>query len=552
MFQVNPILATDFYKVGHFAQYPQGTEMIYSNFTPRSNRLAPSYNGKKLDKIVVAGVQGFIKSFLIDAFNDHFFSKNKQDVLAEYSRRCDSSLGPGAVTVDHIAALHDLGYLPIHIKVLPEGSVVDMKIPVLTIRNTVKGFGWLTNYLESVISNSLWKSMTVASIAFEYRKLLTQYAVKTGSPLDFVLWQGHDFSMRGMAGLEDSASSSATHLFSFLGTDTIPAIEYLEHYYNAKNDFVGGSVPATEHSVMCAGGMVDEEETYRRLIEDIYPSGIVSIVSDTWDYWNVLTNTTVKLKDKILARQLNALGLAKVVFRPDSGDPVDIVCGIDYYEACEDDSMRDLYDNVPKSNVIKDYNTGKYLEVDFDTYYDYDGYYEVQGYEVIREVPEHEIKGSVEVLWDIFGGTITSTGHKLLNERVGLIYGDSITLERAYQILDKLEKKGYASGNVVFGIGSFTYQYMTRDTFGFAMKATYAKVNGVGRELYKDPKTDNGTKKSAKGLLTVQKIAGRYALADQVSEVMETLGELRTVFCDGHLLVDEDLATIRARLASYL
>lgn len=100
----------------------------------------------------------------------------------------------------------------------------------------------------------------------------------------------------------------------------------------------------------------------------------------------------------------------------------------------------------------------------------------------------------MECLWQIFGGTTTDKGFKVLNERVGLIYGDSITLERASNILQQLEAKGFASNNVVFGIGSYTYNYLTRDTFGFAVKATWGQVNGQARELFKDPITDSGVK----------------------------------------------------------
>lgn len=547
-FEVNPILACDWYKVGHKFQYPAGTEVIYSNLTARSNRLAPSYNGKQISKIVFAGLQGFIKWFLIDSFNRNFFGKDKDEIIAEYTRRVTSSLALDSFDCSHIGALHDLGYLPIEIKALPEGSVVDMKIPFITIKNTLPEFFWLVNYIETALSAETWKAITTATIAFEYRKLLQEYAVKTGSPLDFVLWQGHDFSMRGVGGIHDAAANGSGHLFSFLGTDTIPAIQYLEDFYGARNSFVGGSVPASEHSVMCAGGSDDEEATIRRLIQDVHPSGVVSVVSDTWDYWHTITVHAANLKEVILNRKPNMLGLAKTVFRPDSGDPVEILCGIDFYETNEDTTLQNIHDNIGDIGVIFDWEDGKYKEIEFRINYGYDGDCWIDDYDVLREIPLHEIKGSVEVLWDIFGGTVTETGHKLLDSHVGLIYGDSITLERAYQILERLHQKGFASGNVVFGIGSFTYQYNTRDTFGMAMKATYAVCDGEGRELFKDPKTDAGTKKSAKGLLAVYKTDTGYELVDQVSWEREDTGELRTVFLDGNLVVDETLDEIRTRL----
>lgn len=491
--KINPLNAIDFYKADHRRQYPVGTEYVYANFTPRSSRLAkmlPDFD----DKIVFFGLQGFIKHFLIESWNEGFFNQPKAKVVAAYKRRMDNSLGEGAVPVEHIEALHDLGYLPLKIKALEEGSRVNIKVPVLTIINTDPNFFWLTNYIETVLSAELWKSCTTSTIAYEYKRLLTQYAEKTGVPLDFVAVQGHDFSSRGMSGIYDAAQSGVGHLTSFIGTDSVASIDYAEEYYNATG-VVGVSVPATEHSVMCMGSEESEIETFRRLICELYPSGVVSIVSDTWDFWRVITEFSVELKSEILNRQPNALGLAKVVFRPDSGDPVKIICG-------DPDAERDS--------------------------------------------PAY--KGAVQCLWEIFGGTETAQGYKVLNERVGLIYGDSITLERAQNILKGLETKGFASNNLVFGIGSYTYNYLTRDTFGFAVKATWGQVNGVGRELFKDPVTDSGVKKSAKGLLRVEQTNNGFELFDQQSIEQENMGVLQTVFENGQLLRECSLDQIRARL----
>ncbi|VXA55859.1 nicotinamide phosphoribosyl transferase [Acinetobacter proteolyticus] len=491
--KINPLNAIDFYKADHRRQYPVGTEYVYANFTPRSSRLAkmlPDFD----DKIVFFGLQGFIKHFLIETWNEGFFNQAKAKVVAAYKRRMDNALGEGAVPVEHIEALHDLGYLPLKIKALPEGSRVNIKVPVLTIINTDPNFFWLTNYIETVLSAELWKSCTTASIAYEYKRLLTQYAEKTGAPLDFVAVQGHDFSSRGMSGIYDAAQSGVGHLTSFIGTDSVASIDYAEEYYNATG-IVGVSVPATEHSVMCMGSEESEIETFRRLICELYPAGVVSIVSDTWDFWRVITEFSVELKAEILKRQPNALGLAKVVFRPDSGDPVKIICGDPDAE---------------------------------------------------RESPAY--KGAVQCLWEIFGGTETAQGYKVLNERVGLIYGDSITLERAQNILKGLEAKGFASNNLVFGIGSYTYNYLTRDSFGFAVKATWGQVNGVGRELFKDPVTDSGVKKSAKGLLRVEQTENGFELFDQQSFEQEKMGALQTVFENGQLLRECSLDQIRERL----
>lgn len=481
---MNPLLLTDGYKVDHRRQYPAGTTLVYSNWTPRKSRIGG------VNEVVLFGLQYFIKKYILEDFETYFFKQPKEKVVAEYRRRINNYLGENQVGTKHIEDLHDLGYIPMVIKSLPEGSSVPVRVPMFTIYNTKPEFFWLTNYFETLLSAVIWMPCTSATIAKQYRNILDKYATETSSVPTFVDWQGHDFSMRGMAGIEAAVSSAAGHLLSFTGTDTIPAIDFLEKYYNADSDkeLIGGSVAATEHSVMCMGTTEGEFETFKRLICEVYPKGIVSIVSDTWDLWKVLTEYLPNLKTEIVNRE------GKVVVRPDSGNPADIICG-----------------NPNGRN-------------------------------------ENERKGVIELLWDTFGGTINDKGYKELIPQIGAIYGDSITIERAKDICERLKQKGFASTNVVLGIGSYTYQYNTRDTFGFAMKATYGEVDGVGREIFKDPITDDGTKKSAKGLMKVVKEDGKYKLIDKVSWEDEKQGELKEIFRDGKLLIDQSLAEIRNQI----
>jgi nicotinamide phosphoribosyltransferase len=155
--------------------------------------------------------------------------------------------------VTHFEKLHDLGYLPITVKAIEEGTIVPIKVPVLTIYNTHPDFFWVTNYLETIISNLLWKPMTSATIAHTYRKVLTKWQEKTDKERGwFIDWQGHDFSMRGMDSVDATIASGLGHLTSFSGTDSLPAIYGARKFYGEEG-FVGGSVNATEHSVMSAG-----------------------------------------------------------------------------------------------------------------------------------------------------------------------------------------------------------------------------------------------------------------------------------------------------------
>ena len=521
---MTPIVLTDYYKTEHFRMYPPNTTKIYSNLTPRKSRM------KGVDSIVVFGIQHFIKKYLLGKFKTEFFDKKWEDVEAEYKYAINTP-------TEHIKALHDLGYLPLKIKALPEGSRCPIRVACMTITNTHPDFYWLTNYLETLLSCQLWQPMTSATIAAEYHKILSKYAKETTNSTDFVQWQAHDFSMRGMSSVESAILSGMGHLTSFTGTDTIPAIYALRDSYSGTG-LIGASVPATEHSVMCMGTKDDEVGTFSRLL-DTYPTGILSVVSDTWDLWKVLTEILPALKEKILARD------GKLVIRPDSGDPVDIICG--------------------KNS---------------DTKY---GYYSSSTENLTRMgngISEPEWKGVIELLWDVFGGTTVKGAdgneYKVLDSHIGAIYGDSITLDRAEAICQRLKQKGFASTNIVFGVGSFTYQYNTRDTFGFAVKATYGEVNefvgedpqtgnpifkSIGREIFKDPITDDGTKKSAKGLLCIKEVMtadglgklhhSGYQMIDQCTPEQEEEGALLTVFLDGKLVKEYTLDEIRQRIKSY-
>lgn len=564
MSRVIPALLCDFYKLSHREQYPKGTEVVYSTWTPRSNKYHPSAK-----KVVAFGAQAFIKEYLIDYFNEHFFSAPVEDVALEYKRFVRATLGIGNPDVKHIIQLHQLGYLPLEIKAIPEGMSVPLRCPMLTIRNTDKRFFWLTNFLETLFSCEMWQASTSATIAKEYRAILDAYAKETGDE-GFVQFQGHDFSMRGMGCLGSAVKSGMGHLLSFVGTDTIPAIYGMEAFYNADvtKELVGTSIPATEHSVMCAGGDgVDEFATYKRLINDVYPSGYVSIVSDTWDLWGCIRDIITPLKDSIMARD------GKVVIRPDSGDPVEIICGvgsgIPAFDS-ESDEWNDFFYGLR-------YNEGRTIQVDgvfykidgiqdFIEEYGIDSFYNTKATEmnelisggrcgvltpVTIDTTSLSYIGLIEALWNIFGGAVNEKGYKVLDSHIGAIYGDSITLERCKEICKRLKAKGFASTNMVYGIGSFTYQYNTRDTFGFAFKSTMVRVKGKEVMIYKNPKTDDGTKKSNKGVVAVIDDGnGGFRCIDQLSFNNEQPDLMQWIFLDGKLLVDDTLTAVRSRCLS--
>lgn len=475
----NPLYAIDFYKTSHALQYPPDTEQVWSNWTARSSR-QPDVKAIKW-----FGLQRYIKRDLM-AWKYGFFEQSWRDIEAQYREFMLATMGQSDPKVDHLKSLHDLGYLPLDIYALPEGTSVPIGVPMLVVTNTHPSAYWLPNYLESSLSNALWKASTSATTAFRFRQLFLKHAREfEEKDLAFVDWQGHDFSYRGMSGLDDAELSGMGHLLSFNGSDTVPAILAAQKYYGAPLS-CGGSVPATEHSVMCAGTKEGEFETFKRLITETYKSGVVSIVSDTWDLWKVLTEYVPRLREEILARD------GKVVIRPDSGDPVKIMCG-DFDE--------------PSTSAAG--------------------------------------RGALDILAEVMGDD--GLGH--IN-KAGLIYGDGISLERADAILTGCRDMGLSPFNVVFGIGSYTYTYVTRDEYGFAMKATAVRRAGKLLDIYKKPVTAGDfNKASLKGIPAVHadNYGDLFVLDGQTPEALDHC-EFRKVYSNGRLLVEEDFESIRKRV----
>ena len=572
---INSMLLTDGYKLDHRRQYPQGTEYVYSTWIPRSFKWLNDKLGIEIDGAITFGFQHFILNHLIDGFNKNFFSRKKEDVLSEYQEFIDNFMVGNTIGVKHIEELYDLGYLPVEIKALDEGTLCPKGVPMLTIKNTNPKFFWVTNYLETLMSAGLWLASNSATIAYHFKKNLYQVfqdtiGIENAPYINFLV---HDFSMRGMSGIDASISSGLGHITCFGGSETLPAIVAAQKYYGAKKT-ICSTIPASEHSVMCAGSKDNEIDTFKRLITEVYPKGFVSIVSDTWDYWKVITEYLPQLKQTILDRGDDG----RVVIRPDSGDPIRIVCGYnpltlvnvksdkeelikklanEYIEnklwfneytdnsddpdMTEEDIIREkrIVDIIP----LDEYNKwhAVYIKTEDDKYLIYN-----QETDELKEAEEHIVKGSYEMLYDIFGGTEVN-GWKVLDGHIGLIYGDSITLQVQEEIYYRLKMKGFAPTNLVLGVGSYTYQNNTRDQLGFAMKATWVQINGVGQEIFKDPKTDSGIKKSLKGLCkVVNDENGNILVKDEQFD--DNGGLLKTIFIDGELKVRTTMEEIQGRI----
>ena len=558
----SPLAYADFYKPSHISMYDRRSEIVQDNMTPRNAKHFIHFADND-QRVMMAGLQGFIKWFLIDLFNENFFKMKKKAAIAQYKEICDLSIGPDMVETWGFEKLHDLGYLPLEIRSIPEGTLSPVQVPLFTIQNTHPDFYWLPNFLESVISAETWKTITTATTFWQYRKLSEAYAAETCDNNLHVPFQNHCFAYRGESGTHDAAQSEFGQLINSMGTDTIPAILYANRYYNMKGKFVAGSIPASEHSVATTNigfivgrlksehpdlsldelRFLAEVEFLKRYITEIFPKGFVSYVADSYDFWAIITRAALILKEEIMARD------GRVVFRPDSGIPEHIIAGY-YILPGEYKTCSDAFDELERfegpytPEVVNVQGTWFTIE-----------YNEFSDTTITRsELTDHEVKGAIQCLWEIFGGEINSKGYKVLDSHVGLIYGDSITVARAKDIFERLKDKGFASSNIVYGVGSFTTQYTTRDSLGMAVKATGAVIDGQQIMVVKEPKTDLG-KKSAKGFLkVVRNMFGQLELIDncQLEDVQSDGNELRRVFYNGKLIVDEDLTTIRERAAAQL
>jgi nicotinamide phosphoribosyltransferase len=477
-----------------------GTTRLYGTWIPRSIKHAP----KGVTRIVSFGQQLAVK-WLHDEFEENFFKLPLEEAM-EFGNDMAMYLGL-EYDASHFEELHKLGYLPIKVKSLPEGIETLPNVPHMTFINTVDGFAWLTLYLETIISSLAWKPSTSATIALQYKRNLIEWVRKTDPKnIWLVPFLAHDFSARGLSPW-DMLSSGLGHATSFRGSDTIVCIPAARYFYNEpKNEVIINSVNASEHSVSTTKIFtVGEQQMIADWLRE-FDKGILSIVSDTFDLWTLITKYLPANKEAIMARD------GKLVIRPDSGDPVDIICG---------EAFTKMGQYVGKG-------TSNYIES-------------------VDNTPQ--AKGVIELLWDIFGGTINEEGYKVLDPHIGAIYGDSITLDRQIQIYERLAAKGFATTNIVLGIGSYTYQMNTRDTFGFAAKGSWFEVeeNGtkVGYDIYKDPITDDGTKKSLKGLICVTE---DQEVLTQCTPEQEEGGILQTIYEDGKFYNQTTLTEVRSKL----
>lgn len=295
------IMNTDSYKVSMFKQYPQGTTGVYSYIESR---------GGRYDRTVFFGLQAFIKEYLLEPITQADIDV-ADEILTAHGEPFNRA------GWQYILDKH-MGYLPVVIRAVPEGTVVPVKNVLATIENTDPNCFWLTTWLETALLRAIWYPTTVATQSWKIKQVILNYLEKTGDPtlIDFKL---HDFGARGVSSLESAAIGGAAHLVNFMGSDTVSGVLYAREYYDA--GIAGFSIPAAEHSTITSWGRDGEVNAYRNMLNQFAkPGAIVAIVSDSYDIYNAVD----KLWGEELRQQVIDSG-ATVVIRPDSGDP-EVVC----------------------------------------------------------------------------------------------------------------------------------------------------------------------------------------------------------------------------------
>ena len=515
--KMNPFLLTDFYKLTHLLQYRPELRELVSYLTPRGSRL------KGVNKVVFFGLSSYVHSYIVENFRENFFTRNFEYCKCEIREVLELGLGYTDEmidkTIEHFKALHDLGYLPVEINAVPEGTLVPMGVPCLEIKSTNPDFFWVGQALEASLSAAIWHPMVSATIAREYRKIARgafSATVENGIDERTAMC---DFSMRGQESNESAVNASVAWLTSMWNSSTVAARKHIKDVYGIakspvnpvtkehrpqftwgvrdkmKNTIVRG-LTSTEHSVMTSHACLDggdEIPTFKYLF-DLYKNVSFAAVCDSYDFWNVLTN----ILPNNFRQEIDERGKRGVFIgvRHDSAEPVDALCGTVHQinnngilkMGQVPSYMVDGYEQLYTINItleemerLKKLNAIEKISINNDEFDDevfeictFSGAFNRHVTDDGREVAwatvkrlyhsrTWEEKGMVETMYEIFVGTVNSKGYKVLNPGIKAVYGDSITITRAKKIYERLAAKGFAANNVSLGVGSFSFQALENE-----------------------------------------------------------------------------------------
>ena len=295
--------AIDSYKGGHYLMYPNDVEKLYAYMESRKN-----------GPIVVFGLQYFLKEL------EKPIEKDSVKEVFEIAK-----IHGIPYPYEELMKLADLGYLPIEIKAVPEGSIMPNRVPLLTVENTEKEFFWLPTFIETFLLKA-WYTFSITTEVYKFREVLEEYGKNTDEDISFVDFQLHNFGDRGSVGIEGAILGGMAHLTCFKGTDNFFSLKKVSEIYGDSYEEIGFSVPATEHSVALAWGNEKELEYVKHVLEVNKDYPIVSIVMDTYNIYKLVDMVT---KDEEIRRMLEENG-QKLVIRPDSGDHEEVLSKILY------------------------------------------------------------------------------------------------------------------------------------------------------------------------------------------------------------------------------
>ena len=486
MIDENAIMLCDTYKTVHNKMYPANLKKLYSYWVPRKSML------KTHDKMVFFGMQAFIQEFLCDYFNKNFFDVEINKMLDEYEKYMNVQLAKGVYSLEPVIRLHRLGYLPLHIRAIPEGTEVSMGVPCIEITNTDEEFAWVVQWIECILQSELWKTCNHATIAKMYLDLAKKYYDETCNPNCDPRMAMSDFGMRGMSCINEAIRCSAAWLTCFNKTSTIPTLPWIDKFYNAdvEHTNIGMGAVSTEHSVISSHFAQDGDERVflKKMLTELYPNTSFSFLGDTYDYWNFVENVVPDCKAEILKHN------GKMLIRPDSGDQFE----------CVTKTLQILWDKFGGTTNLKGY----------------------------RELNPHI-------------GIILGDGCTLFTvERIF-----EWMKEAKFAATNVVFGVGAFCFTAMFDNEKLIVN--TRDTFGVAMKSTAGIFGDKFTFIYKDPKTDTSKmKKSHKGIVWVQNDSdGNPFATDEHTEMLDdSESALKTVFKDGVAMNKTTFAEIRERI----
>ena len=453
---VSTILDTDSYKLSQWLQYPPKTTAMSSYFESR---------GGEGDETLFFGLQYIMKKYLTTLITIEMVEEAR--IFAALHAVPFNYEGWKYIAIDL------KGMLPVRIRAVPEGMRIPKQNILMDIESTDPKAFWVVSWLETTLVR-LWYPITVATNSYNIKQVIKKYldltSEDTASEIDFKL---HDFGSRGASSQESAGIGGMSHLVNFKGSDTMTGVYYANKYY--KEEMAGFSISASEHSTMTMWGKENEVEAYRNMIKQFGRGGIFACVSDSYDIYNAAEKLWgEELKQEVL--DMNAT----LVVRPDSGDPVEVICRLLY------------------------------------------------------------------ILDEKYGHTMNSKGYAVLN-KVKVIQGDGIDIDDVEAILKRATSLGYSATNIGFGMGGGLIQKnMDRDTHKFAFKCSWAMVDGVSTDVFKQPVTD-AIKKSKKGRLDLALVVRPRGMAVKTvnQEKDRDISLLVPVFENGIVLKEYTFEQVR-------